>query len=319
MTAFSTGFNTGQGFFNSLNQRRMGERKLDMTEQGMEFQQRQKAFDDTRKQFGDAAKQAALLLEKGGPQTRQQAMESLNLLKEQAAERESLMKLQPGTLTTIIDMAGMTPSVTETAQVAGEAQGVAQVAQAGQVADAAGVGVREALGFKDQQPTDKQRLLEGLKAAGADEMTSLAAANGLIDVRMDNDTGEVIITNKVDGSVQRVGARAGIEDEETGEGATGAPGPDRETVMGALPQAAGVQNVIADALPKIPLLGSLFLNEDVTRARSRFKLFNEGVVTGIIKNPRFPVAEQNRVQRLLPSEHIFENEERAVVAYDVLR
>lgn len=319
MGSFSDGLYAGTHARNSSFERKMGEKRFGMDQQNQDFNQGQVEYKNDLARAQEAAGLATELLQKGGTATREKAMGMLKNLQGQMTQLEQQKGYAPGSLTNVLNISGITPSAQELAQVQGGANATQKVTEARGVAAEAGVPVKEALGFKDPvvNPTEDQRLYKNMIDAGYDEPTAIAVAHGLIDVKQDSDTGEVLLVNKVSGEVKRVGTRpdAATEDAVTATATSTGDGTS-ETVMGRLPDGVGMTNVIKDGISRIPLIGQIAIDKDTARARQSVRQFNEDAISGIVKNPKFPVAEQERIKNLLPSDTIYENPERAAIAYN---
>lgn len=231
MGAFSQGLTAGTNALNSRKNRELGERGMAVQEQGIalqgqgqEFDQGQKVLQNYRTQAEKAASLASELIQKGGPATREKAMKMLEMTKSQFAEVESKAGYRPGTLTSILDMTAMTPTQREIMQQQGAAEGAGKVAKAQEIAPAAGVTQKEALGFSDEKDsaTAAQKKYKDLVDNGVDEMTALAAANGLLDTSTNSKTGEITIINPLSGEAKTVKQGYGGEkiNPETGRAFT---------------------------------------------------------------------------------------------------
>jgi len=62
-----------------------------------------------------------------------------------------------------------------------------------------------------------------------------------------------------------------------------------------------VSNVLTNTLGQLPGdLGRAFTNEEAARADAEFQLFKRDLIRSLSLNPRFPVAEQQRIENLIP-------------------
>lgn len=143
-----------------------------------------------------------------------------------------------------------------------------------------------------------------LQLQGYDPQTALGIASGRFSVSINPQTGERSIVDMAEQSIvplrsaqqPQQGAEV-IETRETPQGS--------ETLYGMADDATGaaatVQTGISNTLGQIPgPIGDAATSPDVIRAGQEFEQFKRGLIRALSLNPRFPVAEQQRIENLVP-------------------
>ena len=136
--------------------------------------------------------------------------------------------------------------------------------------------------------------------------------NKVTEIALDPETKQPVVVNKLSGTVTPIG---GQEVTETVDAA-----PQQTTLFSSIEKGVGPVDTAAQAISNVPLLGELVNAEDETRAKQVIKQFNQKVKTAVANNRRFPVAEQETIQKLLPKEDtIFSKDDNAFVQAQELK
>ena len=169
------------------------------------------------------------------------------------------------------------------------------------------------------QPTDLQTKLGLLIGQGTDPNLAVDLALGNVVVVQSPDTGQPFLVNRRTGvskplSPEEVGPLQGVIDS------VGAPTvPEGAAGLGAQP----VEDLVAQSVGIVPNVASAlsgtigqFTEEPIApetmSARGNMTAFVQLAKTAFINNPRFPVAEQEKIANFLPSTEVFKDPRMAV-------
>jgi len=181
-------------------------------------------------------------------------------------------------------------------------------------------GLREkAIGGKT---TSIQNKIATLVASGLTLQQAQAVAGGRFSVSVNPTTGNRVLVDKGAREIIPLSQPTQAESpqlQQSNDNLTKNP-----TLTQATDDATGVINNLQALAAQIPLgIGNALLQnfpgaQDAVRAKQVFKVAQNELIRSFSLNPRFPVAEQNRILSLLPSTGVFSSDQDAKIKLEVL-
>jgi hypothetical protein len=157
---------------------------------------------------------------------------------------------------------------------------------------------------KPDKPTENERQIQALVSRGFSQAEAEDIAYGVVRLTQPDDFGTVYMVNIATGESKPVGgganaAAVGGGQSPIPEAAAGpATPPIAQDVSNATGIGSNVEHIINSTIGQaVP--GSIF--PETADARQRVALFEKTAQEGLVNNPRFPVAEQERVRAMIPT------------------
>lgn len=185
----------------------------------------------------------------------------------------------------------------------------------------------------DVKQTQREKDIQALMDRGISRTDAEDIAAGRVTVSQPDEFGDIYITNKATGATRIVTAD-GEAPASGGEAPSAAPGAIRrpregepEMTMGeAAREGTGTGAYLKGALDALVGGGASIFGGSVdtfpttTEAKARVRSFNQMAKSALVNNPRFPVAEQEIVSRMLPdAEALIANPNTELQKLKVLR
>jgi hypothetical protein len=156
---------------------------------------------------------------------------------------------------------------------------------------------------KPDKPTENERQIQALVSRGFSQAEAEDIAFGVVRLTQPDDFGTVYMVNIATGESKPVGGGANAAavggQSPVPEAAAGpATPPIAQDVSNATGIGSNVEHIINSTIGQaVP--GSVF--PETADARQRVALFEKTAQEGLVNNPRFPVAEQERVRAMIPT------------------
>lgn len=145
-----------------------------------------------------------------------------------------------------------------------------------------------------------------LLAQGVSEADAMAVASGRFHLSMDPNTGNRALVDMVTGEMRPVTMVSDVQRHGNPQIEQVAGNPqNQDGLYDRIDDATGVGTSLANAatntIGQVPgALGDAFTFEDQASASAEFQLLQRDLIRSLSLNPRFPVAEQRRIESLLP-------------------
>jgi len=149
-----------------------------------------------------------------------------------------------------------------------------------------------------------QEKIQRLTSTGMDEDTAIGIADGRMKVSINPMTGERVI---IDMANQQIVPLQQPQTQQQSPTASAQPAPKNgnslyEQAENATGFGATLGRAATDTLGQIPgATGEMFQSPEIVKAQQNFDLFKRNLIQSLSLNPRFPVAEQQRIENLLPT------------------
>ena len=149
-----------------------------------------------------------------------------------------------------------------------------------------------------------QEKIQRLTSTGMDEDTAIGIADGRMKVSINPMTGERVI---IDMANQQIVPLQQPQTQQQSPTASTQPAPKNgnslyEQAENATGFGATLGRAATDTLGQIPgATGEMFQSPEIVKAQQNFDLFKRNLIQSLSLNPRFPVAEQQRIENLLPT------------------
>lgn len=153
--------------------------------------------------------------------------------------------------------------------------------------------------------------IKAFQLQGFDDQTAFGLASGRFDVSLNPATGERVIIDTATKQIVPLKQPVYEEQPQAGQGGDRAGGqPVAENAAGgtlwdmagdATGLGSATANMLANTVGQVPgTIGEMVEFPEQVQAQQEFDLFSRDLIRALSLNPRFPVAEQQRIEDLVP-------------------